>query len=305
MARGREPTCGAFDIQADFASLSISSGGASNYGTARIEFYIDANNYAYMGRRKSSSADQYIMGVVIDGTPQTTTATDTDASGKLRLVRKGQTVYGYYYTTTWVLFGTYTGFSSRAGYPRLYASSATGCTTTVRFDNYVHYESADALYPEHIVHELDGQAKDPPITVSYRGQRDATNKIVVEYTKPGMSSREGTAQDEDSVEISERGLFQQSIRLAGFRRKTRAKFMAKILLRKALVMGELYAFEVGVEVLLTKGGGPLLAHQYGFRARPCPCSDNRNERDRGRNHGSGGNPRSGHLRSDIICHYNR
>lgn len=249
---GAALTYGAFDLQVDYAAYAVTSGGASAWGKALLQFYIDATNYAYIGREKSSTLNRYTFGVVIAGTPQSTTVTTTDASGKFRLVREGQTITGYYHNgTTWVLIASYGSNSALGGVPRLFASSDAGCTTTAQLDNYKHYESYDAIYPEHIIEDItDAEGKSTPkedvVAIVNTGNRDRVNQVNVEYSRRSLSTGPaGPAKASDFVDIAENQINSVTLRLGGLRRLSSATFMAYLYLKKALAINEQLTFELG------------------------------------------------------------
>lgn len=253
-------TAGAFDLQVDFSSYSVSSGGASAFGKALIQFAVDADNYCFAGREKSSTLNRYVFTAALNGTPSTTTVSTTAASGKLRLVRKGQTVSGYYHDgANWVLIAAYGGFSARPGAVRLFASSDAGVTTSVAFDNYRHFEATDALYAEHFVTEVRGEAVSSsltlhPVVVSAGGSRDRPNQVLVEHSRRYVAAMPDTvAKASDPVDIAANGLVSMTIRLPGIRRPAPARFLANLMLMRAIAQQDTVQFEVGPQNELSAG----------------------------------------------------
>lgn len=244
---------GAFDIQVDFSSFSVTPSSA-NQGRAGIEFYIDDNNAVYVYRIKNNSIDGYNAAILIDGVGDFAySGAIADAAGSLRIVRKGQTVYCYYDASgVWTLLASWSGFSAIGGRPRLWTWAQDSSLTVVcAFDNYKHYESLDAIYPEHIITEVTDaeggkSVKDDAVVISNTGNRDRINQVNIEYSRRSLTTGPaGPAKASDFVDIAENGLNATTLRLAGFRRLSPATFMAYMYLKRALAMTESLSLELG------------------------------------------------------------
>jgi len=248
-----EKLYGAFDIQVDFSSLSITA--PASTARAGLAFWIDDDNYILVCRQVAGAESWYISLVIIDGVPNQgpSAPVSADTSGKFRIVRKGQSIYCYRYVSgAWSLINAFSGFSAKGGYSKIFEwANSTAATISCAFDNYKHYESPDAIYPEHIVTEIKdakggSSVKDDPVAISNTGNRDRINQVLIEYSRRSLTTGPaGPAKASDFVDIAENGLNSVTIRLPGFRRLAPATFMAYMYLKKALAMTESIAVELG------------------------------------------------------------
>lgn len=245
---------GAWCFQVDFASFAVTSATAA-YGKMGLGFYVDANNLAEVYRAKNNSVNNYEARVLIAGVEHKATLVTTDAAGKFQIVRKGNSIYPYYWdagAAAWTLIGTgWAGFSCLGGNPNVYGKVDANVTSSCNFDNYVHKESTNSLYPEHILEADPSETGEPPVDTtppinwSKAGAKSYYNKVVVEFTDRANRYATGTATADDTVDMTNFLIKEKTVKLDGLCTWNRAITVAFLLLMKSLFNSEGCQFKVG------------------------------------------------------------
>lgn len=258
-----DQTYGAFDIRIDFMDFSATIPSDGQYAWAGLKFIIDDDNWVQVAIRKGYSGQLvYQTMIVIGGAADGHGEYTSDTSGTLRIVRKGQTVYPYYRADSgWHLLAgkAYGGFPASGGRPCVFVYGSAEVEQSCSFINYVHMESFEAIYPEHIVREIVSRSgksspKANPVEIASSGSRDRPNQVTVEFSRAFVgASITGIARADDLVDIGANGTVPATIRLAAIRRASAARYMANLNLMRAIAGQDTLAFQVGWKTTLTAG----------------------------------------------------
>jgi len=246
---------GAFDAYVSFASFSstLVSGAVQAY----IEFFVDANNYARIGRYKDSTGeDKYLVTIYNDGAITTGELDFTAASGVLRIKRTGMTILCYAGALVdgqyvWGEITSVGTFSTYHGKIKLMLSVGAGNSGSVSFDNYVFQESSNSLYESHFVSKGKNSDK---LVVNKAGAKDYKNKVTVQYTKRAAAYTIGTVPADDLADIDTFGLKDATISLDSLCSLNRADKMAWLFLRRYLMQPEQFKGILGPRSLGVKPG---------------------------------------------------
>ena len=134
---------GDFDVQIDYTNIVYPNiaGWSASFQCVNL-----VNSKIVQNTRRYDSGQKY-HAEYNDGSWHTIASVATsDISGKLRLVRSGNSVTCYYYNSGWISLGSYTSFGSEATYFILNMAYYSPYTAgTVDYDNFI-INSADAKY---------------------------------------------------------------------------------------------------------------------------------------------------------------
>jgi len=132
---GKWALTGDFDVQIDFTNYSSYAGGA-----VQMMFTEQAGTDGYRIARSSidAASEVYVLEAVVGGTSYGSVSTTADTSGRLRLVRSGSNVYGYYWSgASWSSIGSQTGVTQASVDSSLVAFGVgTGRPFTCAFDRF-------------------------------------------------------------------------------------------------------------------------------------------------------------------------
>jgi hypothetical protein len=246
---------GAFDIRAEYSSFSGSSS-TSAYGTIGLMFYIDEQNWAYIGRQRNSTTDRYTAKILIDNELESISAYTSSTSGKFQIIRKGREIY-LYYETTLLLFNE--NFSILGGKVRLFNhADTTAVSISAKFDNYILYESPNSIYPENIVRSIgkssDSDEQKTPATITVRGHKERYNVVTVEYIRRDPDYETESVNRDDPVDVALYGKNPRSLKLDGIRKESRAKLMCDLTLFQSLAQPLGASFGLGWKNLSLRPG---------------------------------------------------
>lgn len=235
-------TGNAFYAYFDFNSFSVNDV-TDKYGYAGLRIIYDEDNYIEVGRKKKSGGtNKYYAKKVYEGVADPETTLDSsDTDGSLKIARAGGTVSCYYKLTgTWTLIVAFEEYYCAENYIEIFGRAEEGITLACNYDSFKYYGGVNSLYSESILDE------EYPINIVKKGANTYYNKIIAEYVNREKGYSVGTVIADDTVDIDEHGLKEQSIDLRGFSTDERCSKMANHILKKTLINPETITFKLGI-----------------------------------------------------------